>query len=84
MGQNLQQALNWGTQWQLTNLQAGAYTVSSSTVTNGTDTYQANNINATVVAQQTAQVTVQYTKTGPTPGSVSHGTWAYDETYGSG
>ncbi|STX51094.1 Phospholipase C [Legionella busanensis] len=61
MGKTLNQTVTWGTQWKLTNLAVGDYTVTSSTVTNDTDTYQADPISITVMPNQTAQAAIKYT-----------------------
>ncbi|KTD19090.1 hypothetical protein [Legionella jordanis] len=61
MGQTLNQSVNWGTRWQLNNLAAGTYSIISSTVNNGTHSYQAAPIDVTISPQQTTEATVKYT-----------------------
>ncbi|WP_419421351.1 alkaline phosphatase family protein (plasmid) [Legionella sp. D16C41] len=61
MGKTFNKTVAWGSQWKLTDLAAGNYTVTSSTVTNGTNTYQANSVDLTVTANETAQAQIQYT-----------------------
>ncbi|WP_419420420.1 alkaline phosphatase family protein [Legionella sp. D16C41] len=60
MGKTFNQIVPWGTQWQLTDLAAGNYTVTSSTVTD-TDTYQANPVEITVAESETLQAEMKYT-----------------------
>lgn len=62
MGQTLTQTVAFGTSWPLTNLAIGNYKVTSSTVTNGVSTYQANTPTATVAANSTVVVSPVYTK----------------------
>ncbi|WP_419420521.1 hypothetical protein ACNVED_04260 [Legionella sp. D16C41] len=84
MGHTYNQTVNWGAQWKLTDLAVGTYTVTASSVSNGTNTYQATPINIDITAQTTAQVTVVYTKS-QQPNEYGNGAWVYDATYdGSG
>lgn len=80
-GGSQQKIVNWGTQWALTGLATGSYTVSSSTVSSGSTTYTAAPITTTVTTGTTAQVTIQYTQSSTT--QVSNGAWVYDSTYDS-
>ncbi|WP_419420499.1 thaumatin family protein [Legionella sp. D16C41] len=57
---NLQKTLNWGTNWDVTNLPVGTYTVSGSTVSGGGQTYLTDPLNVQVQNQQTTNVTVSY------------------------
>ncbi|WP_131782916.1 alkaline phosphatase family protein [Legionella gresilensis] len=61
MGKTFNQTVAWGTQWKLTNLAAGNYTVTSSTVTNGTTTYEASPVTIGVIANGTVQAAMKYT-----------------------
>lgn len=71
MGKTLNQTVAWGAQWQLTNLAVGTYTVTSSTVTNGTHSYQASPVSATVTVGATTQVTLKYTLVTPSTGNLT-------------
>src|SRR5579883_426299 len=55
-----QQVVNWGQQWQLTNLVTGTYTVTASPVDNGQQFYQAAPMNVTVQNQSTTPVAINY------------------------
>lgn len=82
MGQTYNQMVKWGTQWKLTSLAEGTYNISSSSVSNGTSTYQAAPVNANVSSQETTQVTMEYTPS-QLPMGYGNGTWVYDTTYDS-
>jgi chitinase len=60
MGTTQQQALAWGSHWNLTNLVPGTYTVTAAPVNNGQAYFAANPATVNVVNQQTAQVAINY------------------------
>lgn len=57
---NMQKAMTWGTNWDLTNLPVGSYTISGSTVSNGSQSYVAKPVNAQVNSQQTTNANITY------------------------
>ncbi len=60
MGINLTQPVNWGTQWKVTSLVPGNYTISASGVDDGLRFYQASPITIPVTGQNTTQAAIQY------------------------
>lgn len=60
MGTSSQQVVQWGNQWQLTNLVPGSYNISATAVDNGTDFFQAIPSTVTVNNQANTQALLQY------------------------
>lgn len=65
------QTLNWGSSWQLSKLTPGVYNITAGNVSNGTATYQAAPITATVAANATATAAIKYVLVNSSTGNLN-------------